>query len=71
MKKTYFYDAKEKNSECDITRYCNAMELKIYFYMNFISSTPLLCIFYSWTKQAHPHGTTLLGEPGSPKRDVL
>ena len=39
------------------------------FYNNFISSTPLLRIFYSWSR--HKHGMTLLGEPGLPKKDVL
>ena len=48
--------------------------LMIYFYMNFISGTPLLRIFQALLMvqtQAHQHSTTILGEPGSPKRDVL
>ena len=39
-----------------------------YFYTNVISSTPLLLMVQT---KAHPHGTTIPGEPGSPKRDVL
>ena len=48
-----------------------------YFYTNFISSTPLLCIFYSWSKQkrirtvrqysgslAHPRGMYYNGKEG-------
>ena len=40
----------------------------VYLYTNFISSTPLLRIFYSWSK--HKRIRTVLGEPGpgSPKR---
>ena len=40
----------------------------LYFYRNFISTTPLLLMVQT---QAHPHSKTILGEPGSPKRDVL
>ena len=39
-----------------------------YFYTNFISSTPLLLMVQT---KAQPHSTTILREPGSPKRDVL
>ena len=42
------------------------------FYTNFISTTPLLRILYSCsTTKAHPHSTTILGEPGLPKSYVL
>ena len=36
----------------------------VYFYTNFISSTPLTHILLMVQTQAHPHSTTILGEPG-------
>ena len=54
-------------SSCFSTSPCTVLPVStnvFYFYTNFISSTPLLRIFYSWSKHKRSRPTTILGEPG-------